>query len=146
MQNRARSGGRNRQFFNIPEAYDLNSTNDVVINSVVAWSFYPKLLTREGKGWRNVSNNQSVALHPTSINKHADPAIKWLSYYHIMQARNRNLNAHETSAVDDFAIALLCGEAEFKVCFHLHPLRSSITKTRTNVHFLDVLRCHLHRC
>jgi ATP-dependent RNA helicase DHX29 len=32
-----------------------------------------------------------------------------------MQARNRNLNAHDTSAVDDFAIALLCGDAEFKV-------------------------------
>lgn len=99
----------------IPEEHDLNSNNDVIINSVVAWSFYPKLLTREGKGWRNVANNQSVALHPTSINKHADSTIKWLSYYHIMQARNRNLNAHETSAVDDFAIALLCGEAEFKV-------------------------------
>lgn len=86
-----------------------------MINSVVAWSFYPKLLIREGKGWRNVANNQTVSLHPTSINKHADPAIKWLSYYHIMQARNRYLNAHETTAVDDFAIALLCGDAEFKV-------------------------------
>ncbi|KAJ5637325.1 hypothetical protein N7490_007204 [Penicillium lividum] len=112
---RARSSNRNRQFFTIPEEYDINSTNDVVINSVVAWSFYPKLLTREGKGWRNVLNNQSVTLHPTSVNKRADHAIKWLSYYHIMQARNRNLNAHETTAVDDFAIALLCGEAEFKL-------------------------------
>lgn len=112
---RARSSNRNRQFFTIPEENDINSTNDVVINSVVAWSFYPKLITREGKGWRNVLNNQTVTLHPTSVNKRADPAIKWLSYYHIMQARNRNLNAHETSAVDDFAIALLCGEAEFKV-------------------------------
>lgn len=111
----ARSSNRQRQMFTIPEEHDLNSTNDVVINSVVAWSFYPKLITREGKGWRNVANNQSVTLHPTSINKHADHAIKWLSYYHIMQARNRNLNAHDTSAVDDFAIALLCGDAEFKV-------------------------------
>jgi ATP-dependent RNA helicase DHX29 len=112
---RARSSNRLRQFFVIPEEYDLNSTNDLVVNSVVAWSFYPKLLTREGKGWRNVANNQSVALHPTSVNKHADSAVKWLSYYHIMQARNRNLNAHETSVVEDFAIALLCGDAEFKV-------------------------------
>lgn len=90
----------------------------MVVNSVVAWSFYPKLLTREGKGWRNVANNQSVTLHPTSVNKRADSAVKWLSYYHIMQARNRNLNAHETSAVDDFAIALLCGDADFKVRAH----------------------------
>ncbi|KAJ5084240.1 Helicase C-terminal [Penicillium alfredii] len=113
--NRARSSGRQRQFFMIPEDYDLNSDNDTVINSVVAWSFYPKLLTREGRGWRNVGNNQSVTLHPTSVNKQADSAIKWISYYHIMQARNRNLNAHETSAVDDFAVALLCGDAEFKM-------------------------------
>jgi len=113
--NRARSGGRNRQFFTIPEEYDINSSNDTAVNSVVAWSFYPKLLTREGKGWRNVSNNQSVTLHPTSVNKQADASVKWVSFYHLMQARNRNYNAHETSAVDDFAIALLCGDAEFKV-------------------------------
>ncbi|GIJ98894.1 hypothetical protein Aspvir_001016 [Aspergillus viridinutans] len=115
LLNRARSGGRQRQFFTIPEDYDTNSSNDVVVNSVIAWSFYPKLLTREGKGWRNVANNQSVTLHPTSVNKHADASLKWLSYYHIMQARNRNYNAFETNAVDDFAIALLCGEAEFKM-------------------------------
>ncbi|KAJ5888777.1 hypothetical protein N7495_008818 [Penicillium taxi] len=113
--NRARSGGRNRQFFVIPEEHDLNSANDIVVNSVVSWSFYPKLITRDGKGWRNVANNQSVTLHPTSVNKRADWAVKWLSYYHIMVARNRLLNAHETSAADDFAIALLCGDAEFKM-------------------------------
>lgn len=115
---RARSS-RQRQFFTIPEEFDVNSTNELVINSVIAWSFYPKLLTREGKGWRNVGNNQSVSLHPTSVNKHADTSVKWLSYYHIMQARNRNYNAFETTAVDDFAIALLCGEAEFKVRLHI---------------------------
>jgi ATP-dependent RNA helicase DHX29 len=93
----------------------VNSTSDLVTTSVIAWSFYPKLLSREGKGWRNVANNQAVSLHPTSVNKQADASIKWLSFYHIMQARNKFYNAHETSAVDDFAVALLCGEAEFKV-------------------------------
>ncbi|QMW35554.1 hypothetical protein G4B84_011045 [Aspergillus flavus NRRL3357] len=110
-----RYGGRQRQFFTIPEEYDINSSNDVIVNAVIAWSFYPKLLTREGKGWRNVANNQAVTLHPTSVNKQTDASIKWLSYYHIMQGRNRNYNAFETNAVDDFAIALLCGEAEFKM-------------------------------
>lgn len=113
--NRARYSGRQRQFFSIPEEYDLNSTNDVVVNSVIAWSFYPKLLTREGKGWRNIANNQTVTLHPTSVNKQSDSLVRWLSYYNIMQARNRAYQAHETSAVEDFAIALLCGDAEFKV-------------------------------
>ncbi|PYH40126.1 putative ATP dependent RNA helicase [Aspergillus saccharolyticus JOP 1030-1] len=116
--NRSRYGGRNRQFFVIPEEYDTNSVNDTVVNSVISWSFYPKLLTREGKGWRNVANNQSVTLHPTSVNRNPDPAsppLRWLSYYNIMQGRNRNYNAFETSVVDDFAIALLCGEPEFKM-------------------------------
>ncbi|KAJ5542979.1 Helicase C-terminal [Penicillium sp. DV-2018c] len=112
--NRARSNSRNRQFFIIPEDFDINSNNDVVINSVIAWSFYPKLLTREGKGWRNVGNNQTVTLPSVSVNKRADSSVKWLSYYSIM-ARARNLNAHDTSAVDEFAIALLCGDAEFKL-------------------------------
>ena len=113
---RARHGGRQRQFFTLPEQYDVNSGNDVIVNSVIAWSFYPKLLTREGKGWRNVGNNQTVVLHPTSVNKQSD--ARWLSYYSIMQARNRSrtYNAQETSAVDDFAIALLCGDSEFRVC------------------------------
>ncbi|KAJ9198010.1 hypothetical protein DTO164E3_3934 [Paecilomyces variotii] len=112
---RARFSGRQRQFFVVPERFDVNSASDLVVTSVIAWSFYPKLLSREGKGWRNVSNNQAVSLHPTSVNKQADASIKWLSFYHIMQARNKFYNAHETSAVDDFAVALLCGEAEFKL-------------------------------
>lgn len=107
--------GRNRQFFVVPEHVDINSANDVVVNSVIAWSFYPKLVTREKKGWRNVANNQNVSLHPTSVNKQADGSIQWLSYYHIMQTRSRFYNAHETSAVESFAVALLCGDLEFKV-------------------------------
>ncbi|KAI9370426.1 P-loop containing nucleoside triphosphate hydrolase protein [Aspergillus egyptiacus] len=113
--NRARFT-RQRHFFSTPPASDVNSTNDTLITSVIAWSFYPKLLTREGKGWRNVSNNQSVTLHPTSVNRTSDPGtVKYLSYYHIMQARNRNYNAFETSAVEDFAILLLCGEVDFRM-------------------------------
>ncbi|KAL2365476.1 hypothetical protein RJZ56_001602 [Blastomyces dermatitidis] len=112
---RSRFTGRQRQFFTVPKRVDINSENDIIINSVIAWSFYPKLLIREGKGWRNVANNQPVSLHPTSVNKRPDPTVKWLSFYHIMQARSRYLNAHETSPVEDFAVALLCGDVEFKL-------------------------------
>ncbi|KAL2824647.1 P-loop containing nucleoside triphosphate hydrolase protein [Aspergillus cavernicola] len=113
--NRARST-RQRHFFTTPPPHDLNNANDTLIQSIIAWSFYPKLLTREGKGWRNIANNQSVTLHPTSVNKQSDPGIvKWLSYYHIMQGRNRNYNAFETSVVEDFAVLLLCGEFDVKM-------------------------------
>ncbi|KAM5443923.1 putative RNA helicase [Microsporum ferrugineum] len=115
MHFRARYAGRKRQFFVAPEHVDMNSNNDTIVNSVIAWSFYPRLLTRHGKGWRNVSNNQAVVLHSASVNKHTENPLKWLSYYHIMQSRNRNYNAHETSAVEELAVVLCCGDAEFKM-------------------------------
>ncbi|KZF21446.1 P-loop containing nucleoside triphosphate hydrolase protein [Xylona heveae TC161] len=112
--NRSRFSSKQRQFFKLPESVDKNSENDLISGSVIAWGFYPKLLLREGKGWRNVSNNQTVSLHPTSVNKGTTSA-KWVSFYHIMQSSNRFYNAHETSAVESFAIALLCGDAEFRM-------------------------------
>ena len=121
---RVRSAFRQRQFVEIPAAYDAHSANDLVTTSVVAWSFYPKLLRAEGgKAWRNVANNQLVTLFPTSVNRSSagagagagDPRPpKWLSFYHIMQASSRAYHAHETSAAEDLAVALNCGEADFR--------------------------------
>jgi ATP-dependent RNA helicase DHX29 len=97
----------------------VNTTNDPLINSVIAWSFYPKLLTREGKGWRNIANNQPVTIHPTSVNRTSDPSVtKYLSYYHIMQSastRSKHYNAFETSVVEDFPLMLLAGEADVRL-------------------------------
>ena len=113
--NRVRFYSRKRNFVEIPNRYNVNSSNDLILNSVVSWSFYPKLLRREGKGWRNIANNQSVSLHPTSVNKGVDRPPQSLSFYHIMQSSNKFYNAHETSPVENFAIALVCGDAEFKM-------------------------------
>ena len=85
---RARFYSRQRHFVEIPKDYDAN-VNDLVINSTIAWSFYPKLIVRDGKGWRNVANNQSVSLYPTSVNKGITNPSKYLSYYHIMQSSNK---------------------------------------------------------
>ncbi|KAI1432709.1 helicase associated domain-containing protein [Xylaria sp. CBS 124048] len=106
--NRLRYSTRRRQFFELPQRVNANSDNDVITSSVIAWSFYPKLLTKENKGFRNIGNNQSISLHPSSVNK-GNLDLRWLSYYHIMQSK-QFLNAHETTAVDTFAIALLCGD------------------------------------
>ncbi|KAM7187023.1 ATP-dependent RNA helicase DHX29 [Rhypophila sp. PSN 637] len=111
--NRLRFGGKRRQqlFFEVPKRVNINSDNDVVSQSVIAWSFYPKLLVRDvpgGKGLRNVGNNQSISVHPSSVVK-GNNELRWLSYYHIMQSKGF-YNAHEITAVDPFAIALLCGD------------------------------------
>ncbi|KAF5020191.1 hypothetical protein F66182_7796 [Fusarium sp. NRRL 66182] len=108
------SGGRGRrqqQFFDIPRRVNVNSDNDVVSASVIAWSFYPKILVRDApgsKGLRNIGTNQSISLHPSSVNR-GRLDIRWLSYYHIMQSKTV-YHAHEATAVEAFAIALLCGD------------------------------------
>ena len=111
---KVRPGSRARNFVSLPEKYTKNDSNDVLASSVAAWSFYPKIVKREGKGWRNIANNQSLGLHPTSVNKTTLPAeVKFLSFYSIMQSSSRFTNAQETSAVSDFALVLLGGEAVF---------------------------------
>ncbi|KAL8788193.1 MAG: hypothetical protein Q9213_001832 [Squamulea squamosa] len=113
--NGVRSWSSRRTFVEIPARYENNSS-DLVLNSLIGWSFYPKLLKRDGKSWRSVSNNQSVSLSPTSVNKGASNPPEWLSFYHIMQSSNKRFyNAHETSTVEPLALAMACGEAEFKM-------------------------------
>ena len=82
-------GGRRPQFHEVPARVSMYSENDSVAASVIAWSFYPKLLVRDPPGsraLRNIGNNQGISLHPTSVNKSALD-VRWLSYYHIMRAK-----------------------------------------------------------
>ncbi|KAI9683700.1 MAG: hypothetical protein M1829_005006 [Trizodia sp. TS-e1964] len=112
LLNRARNSQKCR-FFMLPDSCNINY-EELMASSVIAWAFYPNLLYREGKGWRSVANNQSVSIHPTSVNK-GNGSPRYMSFYHIMQSTNSFYNAHETSQADAFAIALLCGEAEFRM-------------------------------
>jgi len=105
---------RQRQFVMLPSSVSRADDNDDIANSVVAWSFYPKIGKREGKGWRNIANNQTLGLHPTSVNKTSlSPDVKYLSFYSIMQSTSRFTNAQETSPVSDFPLVLLSGDAVF---------------------------------
>jgi ATP-dependent RNA helicase DHX29 len=112
---RARSSGRNREFFIVPERYNINDTNDNALASLIAQSFYPKLLVREGRGWRNISTNQQVNLAPTSVNKLAIRPPPWLSFHQTMQTRSKLPTVFDTSAVPESAIIILLGDAEFKM-------------------------------
>jgi ATP-dependent RNA helicase DHX29 len=112
---RYRSTSRHRSFVEVPPHYDVHSSNDIFVNSVIATAFYPKILTREGKGWRNISNNQTVSLAPTSANK-GTQAAKFLSYYHIMQSSNKFYNAHSTSIAYPLPMILMvAADMDFKM-------------------------------
>jgi ATP-dependent RNA helicase DHX29 len=111
---RVRPGTKRRNFVSIPDRYSKADEDDIITSSVVAWAFYPKIIKRDGKGWRNIANNQSLGLHPTSVNKSGtSPDVKYLSFYSIMQSSSKFTNAQETTAVSDFALVLLAGEAVF---------------------------------
>lgn len=112
---RYRSTTSHRMFVEVPARYDINSENDFLVNSVIATAFYPKLLTREGRGWRNISNNQTVSLAPTSVNKGCATA-SFLSYYHIMQSSNKYYNAHSTSVTYPLPLVLMAAaDVDFKL-------------------------------
>ncbi|KAI4941580.1 hypothetical protein J4E91_010611 [Alternaria rosae] len=112
---RYRNTTRHRVFVDVPAQYDIHTDNDVLVNSVIATAFYPKILTREGKGWRNISNNQTVSLGPTSVNKGSRTA-DFLSYYNIMQSSNKFYNAHSTSIAYPLPMVLMvAADMDFKL-------------------------------
>ena len=111
----ARYKGGKRVFFALPAKYNINSERDEIVNAAIALSFYPRLLRKEGKGWRNISTNQTVSLSPHSVNRGSTTPIRWLSFYQTMQTKGHGLSVSETSMVDDLSIALLLGDAECRL-------------------------------
>ncbi len=101
----------------IPQRYS-QPIPDRALLGIIAMALYPRVLMREGKGWRNVYTNQVVSLTSRSINhrSHSAKPPRWLSFYEAMQnTRSGTLNVFETSAIPESALALLLGsDVEFK--------------------------------
>ncbi|KIW71283.1 hypothetical protein PV04_03466 [Phialophora macrospora] len=114
---RAHHGSSSPPSYSIPTRYN-QPVSDRALNAVSAMALYPRILMREGKGWRNVYTNQIVSLTSLSINhpSHSARPPRWLSFYEAMaNARSGSLNVFETSAVPESALAILLGgDAEFK--------------------------------
>ncbi|TFK30567.1 pre-mRNA-splicing factor ATP-dependent RNA helicase prp22 [Coprinopsis marcescibilis] len=110
---------RNRtRFIQIPPELDLNSKNAFLINAALVAGLYPKVLAIDPKigHMKTISNNQTVAFHPSSINfgrKPSDFGVHHLTYFTLMHSKK--LYAWETGPVDDLAMLLLCGETDFKL-------------------------------
>jgi ATP-dependent RNA helicase DHX29 len=101
----------------VPAAHNTNGQNTDLVTSTIAWAFYPKLLVRDGKGWRNIATNQSISIHPTSILRSSalPQSTKYLSFYSIMQSSGgaKNYNANSLTPVHPLALVLMAGEANW---------------------------------
>ncbi|KAK5077050.1 hypothetical protein LTR64_005470 [Lithohypha guttulata] len=100
--------------FEPPPRYNTFS-DDAVISAVIAMALYPKILKREGQGYRNVFSNQQLQVAPTSINRNANKPPAWLCYLEASQSKNGRLNAFHSSRVSQGMLVLLLGEADFKM-------------------------------
>ncbi|KAJ6519955.1 P-loop containing nucleoside triphosphate hydrolase protein [Mycena sanguinolenta] len=110
--------GRNRtRFVTVPPELDSNSSNVFLLNAALTAGLYPKILTIDQQwSMRTISNNQQASFHPSSINfgrKPIDFGVNHLAYFTLMQSKK--LYAWETGPVDDVALVLLCGDADFKL-------------------------------
>lgn len=147
LQN-ARHSRSNLRFFDVPQRYNQLSS-DTTINAIVAMAFYPKLLKREGRGYRNVYSNQQLQVAPTSINKSSSRPPDWLCYLEATQAKSGKLNAFHSSRVSQAMLVLLLGQAEFKfyagvVDIDHGRIRLSLRKWRELL-ALQYLRYQIHR-
>lgn len=103
-----------RDFYEIPQRYN-RAVGDELLLCLISMAFYPRILVKDGRGWRNVYTNQQVSLAKRSVNDGGSKSVKWLSFSEAMRARPGNLNVYETSRVPEVAITLLLGQAEMKL-------------------------------
>jgi len=113
--NRARTRTSTGQhFYQMPPRFNRN-VDDGTLCSIVAMAFYPRILVRQGNGWRNIYTTQYVTLTPRSVNYGSLRPPKWLSFYEAVQTRTGNLNVFESTRIPESALATLLGDAEFKL-------------------------------
>ncbi|KAJ6604782.1 P-loop containing nucleoside triphosphate hydrolase protein [Mycena vulgaris] len=115
---RARYGRNRTRFVMVPPELDLNPGNANLLNAALTAGLFPKILSIDPSNgqMRTISNNQHASFHPSSVNfgrKPTDFGVNHLAYFTLMHSKK--LYAWETGPVDDLAMLLLCGDADFKL-------------------------------
>lgn len=102
----------------MPHELNSNGRDYNLLEAALAAGLYPKILSLEPSGGlRTITNQQTVAIHPSSINfrvPKSEFGASFLTYFTLMQSKK--LYAWEVGPVQDLWLALLCGDlADFKV-------------------------------
>ncbi|KAI0757146.1 P-loop containing nucleoside triphosphate hydrolase protein [Daedaleopsis nitida] len=115
---RSRYGRSKTRFVTVPPDLDVNAGNAAMVHAALAAGLYPKILAVEPlkREMRTITNNQPASFHPSSVNfkrRLGDFGVNHLCYFTLMHSKK--LYAWETGPVEDMALLLLCGDAEFKL-------------------------------
>ncbi|KXN89904.1 ATP-dependent RNA helicase DHX29 [Leucoagaricus sp. SymC.cos] len=147
--NRARWNRGKSRFVTIPSELDIHSTNTAIVNAALVAGLYPKVLSFDSVKCelKTITNNQTVWMHPSSINssrKLADMGYNYFNYFTLMHSKK--LYAWELGPVDDLAMLLLCGDTEFRLFADIAAIDRS--KVRFNISpksnvALKYLRMHM---
>jgi ATP-dependent RNA helicase DHX29 len=116
-----RYGKSRTKFTRVPPELDTSSKDPRAVMACLAASMYPKLLTIDPQNGslRTLSNSAPAAIHPSSVNfspgRRVDfgPNARFASFFTAMHTKK--LYIWESGGVDERAVYLLCGNADFQV-------------------------------
>ncbi|GAA5943107.1 hypothetical protein JCM1841_003894 [Sporobolomyces salmonicolor] len=128
--------GKSRtRFVRVPAELDVNSKDPKAVMACLAASMYPKLLVVDPQNGslRTLANSAPAAIHPSSVNfapgRRVDfgPNTRFVAFFTAMHTKK--LYVWESGSVDERAVYLLCGNADFQLPAHSLSIDRKI-KTR----------------
>ncbi|GAA5869879.1 hypothetical protein JCM1840_007661 [Sporobolomyces johnsonii] len=128
--------GKSRtRFVRVPAELDVHSKDPKAVMACLAASMYPKLLVVDPQNgsMRTLANSAPAAIHPSSVNfapgRRVDfgPNTRFVAFFTAMHTKK--LYVWESGSVDERAVYLLCGNADFQLPAHSLSIDRKI-KTR----------------
>ncbi|KAK4055699.1 hypothetical protein OIV83_000245 [Microbotryomycetes sp. JL201] len=114
-----RYGKSRTRFVKVPSDLDLNSRDPKLVMACLAGSLFPKLLVVDHQtgAMKTFSNNAPAAIHPSSVNfqpgrRQDFGGAKFIAFFTAMHTKK--LYVWESGGVDERAVYLLCGNADFQ--------------------------------
>ncbi|GAA6012163.1 hypothetical protein JCM10207_005153 [Rhodosporidiobolus poonsookiae] len=119
-----RYGKSRTKFTRVPPELDVASKDPRAVMACVAAAMYPKLLVIDPQNGslRTLANSAPAAIHPSSVNfspgRRVDfgPNARFASFFTAMHTKK--LYIWESGGVDERAVYLLCGNADFQLPAH----------------------------
>lgn len=116
-----RYGKSRTKFVRVPAELDVASRDPRTVMACLAASMYPKLLLIDPQNGslRTLANSAPAAIHPSSVNfapgRRVDfgQGVRFAAFFQAMHTKR--LYVWESGAVDERAVYLLCGNADFQV-------------------------------